>query len=310
MHSNPNCRAACEPSLFTEFLHSFDPTPPPPCKIRFVMKIHLLIQSTVAALALAFISNTPAQTAPPAPTPAKDPFAAGTAAAPAPAPAQAPAAQDESAESKNISLACEAFSLPIVKAGEIQRSGLTDAKLYDELVAAGKLERLLVVRTKSGQRVALNNVTEYRFPAEFAPPQIPGDFSKKTGEPNQMAPAVQLPIAVTAFDKVEVGDVIEVEPICSMDAKTVDFQISVSHVALAKRDKWGQGLAEEEQPQFESQKLNTNITASVGSPRFIGTLNAPFGNGLTTRAEQNIWFCFITAKLTENMAGAQKNDAR
>lgn len=90
----------------------------------------------------------------------------------------------------------------------------------------------------------------------------------------------------------------------AVDAKTVDFQIMVSHVALARREKWGKDITELEQPQFETQKLSTNFTASIGSPRLVGTLNPPFGNGVAARAEQNVWFCFVTPTIAQNNAPA------
>lgn len=206
----------------------------------------------------------------------------------------------------NISLAYEAFSLPIAKAGELQRKGLTDEELYKEFVSAGKLERLLVLRTKSGQRAILENVTEYRYPAEFSGPQLPGGVSSDKVPP----PLTPPPFGPTAFEKKDAGDTMECEPTLSLDAKSVDFQIAVTHVALARREKWGKGITELEQPQFESQKLSTNFTASIGSPRLIGTLNPPFGNGIAARAEQNVWFCFITPTIAQNNVAAPTKNTR
>ena len=269
------------------------------------MKTHTVIKSTVAALVLAFVPSIPAQTA--------ESSASGTTAESKAAPsAPAPAADPQAADlgTMNVSICYEAFSLPIAKAGELQRKGMTDEELYKELVSAGKLERLLVVRIKPGQRVAIDNVTQYKFPTEFSAPGVPGGVGDSPPEPNKLAPAVPLPLAPTAFEKIEVGDIMEAEPVLSPDAKSVDFQLMISHVAFAKREKWGQGLAELEQPQIELQKLSTNITASIGSPRFVGTLNPPFGNGLAARAEQNVWFCFITPGIAQNNAPAPTKAAR
>lgn len=268
------------------------------------MKTHHITKSIVAAFALTLVTNLHAQTpavpappAAPAAPAARDPFAAGKAAAPAPAPVTA--VQAESAEAVNISLAYEAFSLPLAKAGELQRKGISDAELYHELVASGKLERLLVLRTKSGQRAVLGNVTDYRFPTEFTQPQLAGDFAEgKPGDARKAEPKVPLPIAPTAFEESELGDSFEIEPTLWDEAKIVDIQFSMNHTALAGRDPWGQGLALVEQPRVETQKLNTSLCLTVGSPRFVGTLNPVFGNGVTPRAEQNVWFCFITATLT------------
>lgn len=262
------------------------------------MKTHTTLKLAVAALVLAFVSNLHAQTA----AGASESKTEAKAAKPAPAPAVDPNAADLGM--MNVSITYEAFSLTIAKAGELQRKGLSDEELYKELVSAGKLERLLVLRTKPGQRAVVENVTEYKFPTEFTQPQIP------CGNPGNVNVPTPLPVAPTAFEKRDLGDTIEAEPTLSEDAKSVDFQIAISHVALARREKWGKDITELEQPQLETQKLNTNFTASVGSPRFVGTLNPPFGNGAAARAEQNIWFCFITASVTQNNASPHKKSAR
>lgn len=263
------------------------------------MKTLTIIKLAVAMLALAFTPHTSGQTPTDTPkqnTTNKD----GNPATPVVAGGWA-----KNPESTNISLAYEAFSLPIAKAGELQRKGLTDEELYKEVVAAGKLERLLVVRTISGQRMVLQSQAEYKFPTEFTQPQIPCNIPERGNEPK-----IPLPIAPTAFEKRDVGDSMEIEPTLSTDAKSVEFQLSVSHEAFTKREKWGQGLAELEQPQFEVQKINSTITASVGIPRLVGTLNPPFGNGLSARTEQNVWFCFITATVAQNNAAPQKKPVR
>lgn len=320
------------------------------------MKTNTIIQSTIAALALAFIPNSPAQTpaasakdssaagkgaapapakslreeipllkrateaiAPPAPAGPRDPYATGKAAA-APAPDPVPAA--ESAENLNVSVAYEAFSLPVAKAGEIQRKGMSDSELYKELVTTGKLERMLVLRGKPGQRAVLENVTEYRFATEFTPaqagdavehPKAADDGAKKedfaTAANKAKVHRQGTPVTPTAFETRNVGDSLEVEPVLSPDAKIVDLNVSITHTALVGRDKWGQGISEVEQPQFETQKAVTNASLTIGSPFLIGTLNPVFGNGVTQRAEQNVWFCFITPTLTRASGDSAKKSA-
>jgi len=258
------------------------------------MKPHTIIQSTVAALMLAFTSNTSAQ------RPASSASAA-----------EAEARADK-LDSMNISFASEAISLPIAKAGELQRKGLTDAELYKQLLSTGKQERLLVLRTKSGQRTVLENVTEYRYPVDFnlSLHPIPQPFDRGAADEKKPVTAAPASLVPQAFEKRDVGDTMEAEPTLSPDAKVVNAQIVVSHVALAKKEKWGQGVGEFEQPQFETQRLSTNFTASVGSSRFIGTLNPPFGNGVAARAEQNVWFCFITTTIAPNNSPAPKKVTR
>jgi hypothetical protein len=252
------------------------------------MKIHTTLGITVAALALAFVGNVSAE-------------------APANASAeQKPESKALDVGSMNITICYEAFSLPIAKAGELQRKRMTDEELYKEVVKAGKIERLLVLRTKSGQRAVVESVTEHRYPSEFTDGcTLFHDLAKaKEGENGQKVIEVTKPnvwpIIPTSTEKRDVGDTLEIEPTVSDEGSGVNFQICVTHVAQSKREKWGKGLAEFEQPQYETQKLSTNAAASFKSPCFIGTLSPPFGNGLAARTEQKAWFCFITATAPKN----------
>lgn len=177
------------------------------------MKTHIPLKLIVAALALALIGNVSAQNSAPA------------------SPAHKAESKEPDLGFMNVSICYEAFSMPIAKAGELQRKGMTDEDLYKELVSTGKLERMLVLRTKSGQRAVVENVSEYKYPTEFTQPQIP------CGNPKNIQVPTPLPVAPTAFEKRDLGDTIEAEPTLSEDAKAVDFQIAISHVSLAKRDK-------------------------------------------------------------------------
>ncbi len=274
------------------------------CK-RFPMKTHPIVQSALAALAALVLACTPNLSAQTPVAAAPEQKAEAKGAKPAPTPTVDPHAAE--LDSMNISLAYEAFSLPIAKAGELQRKGMTDDELYKEVVAAGKLERLLILRTKSGQRAQLENATNYIYPTEFSPPQLAGSFmADKTPPP----PVPPIPATPTAFGNKEAGDTLEAEPTISKDLKSVDFQFQVSHVRFARREKWGQGLAELEQPLLETQKLTTNVSAAVGSPRLVGTLNPVFGNGLANRTDQHVWLCFITVTIAKDHAAPQKKSGR
>lgn len=278
------------------------------------MNTPAVLKFTIAALALLFISNIHGQT--PAPNPP-----AGRKGGESNPPGLGLPPEDAGRDATNISLAYEAFSLPLAKAAELQRKGLTDSALYTEVVGAGKLERFIVTRTKSNERTVVTCGTDYQHPTEFAPPTPPADPGDKRFDETRGARATSPrdvpsgsfpsnPTTPSAFSTTRLGDSLEIEPTLSPDGKVVDLSLSVSHSIFVRREKWGHGLAEVEQPQFESQKLNTNVTASIGSPRLIGTLNLPSGDGLATRAEQIIWFCFITPTLVPNNAPAPARAAK
>jgi len=268
------------------------------------MNTPAVIKLTAAALALAFIPNILGQ------TPASEPQAGrkGGESNP-PGLGLPPDPEDASRAATNISLAYEAFSLPLAKAAELQRKGLTDSALYTELLGAGKLERFFVVRMRAGILSVTTSGTDYRYPSDFSPLADPGDKrtdvtpgARATSPADMRASFPSNPATPTAFERMQLGDSLEIDPQVSADGKVVDLRVSVSYVAFVRREKWGHGPAEVEVPQFESQKLNIEVTASFGSPCLIGTLNLPSGDGLATRAEQIIWFCFNTPTLAPNNA--------
>ncbi len=282
------------------------------------MKTHTTLKLTVASLVLAFIPNVRGQT--PSPDPQTGRKGGESALQGRVSPIGLPP-EDVRKDATDISIAYEAFSLPLAKAAELRRKGLTDSNLYAELLAAGKLERLIVVQGKPNNRAVVTCGTDYLYPTEFSPPHPPADPGDKRPDEKRGVRATAPsdlpsgsfcanPTTPTAFEMRQLGDSVDIEPTLSPDDRTVDLQIVVSHVTFVGREKWGHGLGEIEQPQFESQKINTIVSAPIGSPRFIGTLSFPPGNGLVARAEQNVWFCFITPTLAPNKTAPQKKSAR
>ena len=275
------------------------------------MNTPAVIKFTVAALALAFVPNIHGQTPEPEPQAGRKGGESNPPGLGVPPAFTEP--DDAGRDATNISLAYEVFSLPLAKAAELQRKGLTDSALYTEVLGVGKLERFIVVRTKSNSRSVTTCGTDYLHPTEFEPPKTLADPGDKRSDETRGARATlptdvpsgsfpSNPATPTSFSTRQLGDSLEIEPTLSPDRKVVDIGLSVSHSVFVRREKWGHGLAEVEQPQFESQKLNTNVTASIGSPRLIGTLSLPSGDGLITRAEPIIWFCFITPTIAPNNA--------
>jgi hypothetical protein len=205
-----------------------------------------------------------------------------------------------------MSFTYEAFSLPIKEAGELQRKGLDDAALYD-IVCSGKQERLISVTTKSGQRCLVDLVSEYMYPTTYSVSE-PAPDDAPLGE----GAAVQKPkekrksgvLVPDDFETKNVGDSLELEAMYSPEARSIELNISVSHVYHTGDNNWAvgneNGLAKT--PTFDSRKINTVITIPANGRRFIGTLNPVFANGISGKDanKQDIWFCFIGSSITRD----------
>lgn len=89
------------------------------------------------------------------------------------------------------------------------------------------------VVTKSGQKASIRIVREFPYPTEFDPPQIPQQGAApitagglRVANPNSSGPVT--PATPTAFEKKELGVILEVEPNVSGDGRTVDVAVSPS----------------------------------------------------------------------------------
>lgn len=94
--------------------------------------------------------------------------------------------------------------------------------------------------TKSGQKAAIRVVREFPYPTEFDPPQIPQQVNSSSsgvallgpngvaisGQSTSSSGAPVVPSTPTAFEKKELGIVLEVEPNISGDGRTVELALS------------------------------------------------------------------------------------
>lgn len=279
--------------------------------------------STLSALAMLVLSQAPfASAQEPAPG-AKDPFVAQS----APARAEAPASADKG---PTLSLTYEVFSLPIAKAGELNRRGLSDPELYQELVQTAKLERLAVLRAQSGLEVKSDSAYKHRYATQFdyhfgettssdgedgAPSASGGDQKGNSakGKPQTAKNGTpKRPVyGPTAFDFRDTGDRIVLT--ASVEENRLQMQIKLEHTLLLGTSKITE--LEVEQPQFGELKMFADTSAEFGKPRLIGTLNPWFAKSSlvpmeTSRKEQDIWFCFITPHRLSDTPSGQGKAAR
>lgn len=78
------------------------------------------------------------------------------------------------------------------------------------------------VVTKSGQRASIVVVREFIYPTEFTPPQLPATGNGVTTNP------IVVPTSPTAFNKRDVGVILEVEPVVAADNKSIELNVAPS----------------------------------------------------------------------------------
>lgn len=173
----------------------------------------------------------------------------------------------------NLQMVVEIYALGQTDAAELMEtddSGEARRNRVLELVKAGKarFESLMSNVSKSGIRSTVEQVDEFRYPTKFDPSKTVGD-----------------PAFPTEFETRNVGEILEYEPVLSPDHRLCDLN---NVLTLVRFDGFHEYRARPQdapvaQPIFESSKITTAERVSVGSYRFLGTLNHPFKSAEATR---------------------------
>ncbi|MDB6070158.1 MAG: hypothetical protein JWL81_1329 [Verrucomicrobiales bacterium] len=192
----------------------------------------------------------------------------------------------------------EVFSLPQETSRTATRKFPKHSDLYDWLGAelekensTVKLERLMVLRVRGGQKSKLEEIDEYPTATGFSLPQIPQSFTLTAPAPpqnpeNQNPPAQSatpagptlpwpsVPPLPTNITFVKTGWTTEIELTFSEDGKVADLNLAPEFVGLLGLESHDPAGAVR-QPLFETSKLSAQIITQTGKPTLAGTLNPP-----------------------------------
>jgi hypothetical protein len=222
-----------------------------------------------------------------------------------------PNAQDYSAYGPaQVSFQFELFSLSLTDAAALMREPISDGerlKRVISMVGEGKArqERLVVTRTKSGQRMVAESIDEVRYANQWGIIDGSPENGKKDGKEtppasNGSTPKDQVSNSSIFASNVEtrnIGETIEIEPVIGPDGVTIDLNL-VPQVVRYAGERVLKSANPVEQPLFETQKVTTSLTLQAGKTMLLGTCNPPFGTGLSKDdAAHQIWLQFITPYL-------------
>lgn len=190
-----------------------------------------------------------------------------------------------------IHVEVQVFSMPRALAAEtvLNQPAKTDYEVVFKNVQAlvGDKKATLVatptLTTLSGQRAVVESILEHKYGTEFSAPQIPQTISapeppKKvtkttiiTEESGGSFPRTAA--TPTAFEKRDVGVMLEVEPTVNEALTEISIQMAVSHIALQGTVKFKvDNNGEIEQPEFYTKKISTNVLLKNGGVAFLGTI--------------------------------------
>lgn len=221
----------------------------------------------------------------------------------------------------NISVCYETFSVPLRLAAKLRREWKNDAGLYTRLTSASakdgvRQESFDVARCLSSQKVKVECITEELYPTEFEAPELPNTVGVAVSPPDTSNPApsaadvsktnpppagggsLPTPGTPTSFQTRNVGRTFEFEATMggSPANPVVDIRLVPEIISLVGKDAWGQGVSQAEMPRFETQRVNTSMTVSLGRPTLFGTMNRPPDSQADPDSANRVWFAFITVK--------------
>ncbi|MFZ2639972.1 MAG: hypothetical protein WA117_03210 [Verrucomicrobiia bacterium] len=197
----------------------------------------------------------------------------------------------------------ETFSLPAADADALLCKCRSDTDRYNEIVrrveaGQARIERLMVLRTISGQQAKTESTEEYTYPTEHgvsesAPASQGNPPGAKPPAPIQPRPVVGAP---GNFQTHNVGDTLTLTPqIGEAGLTQVNLLLEASRFAGCKGSDDGKGP---QQPSFEVQRIATGLAMKDGEPCLLGTFNPPFNNGVAMdQKEKRVWLAFLTVHL-------------
>lgn len=127
------------------------------------------------------------------------------------------------------------------------------------------------VVTRSGQRAKVESVTEWIYPTEFDPPEVPQELG---GQVSSTADIIT-PATPTAFETRNVGHTIEVDPVIAADGLTIDLNLAPELVIHLGHHSLGKAESQIEQPVFHTIKDSTSISLHTGTWAVLGIHNPP-----------------------------------
>lgn len=129
----------------------------------------------------------------------------------------------------------------------------------------------MAVTARSGERSKVESGSEFIYPTEFDPPEIP----HKVELVNQ-SKAPTTAVNPTGFETRHLGITLEVDPVIGADNFTISLSLAPEKVAIEGYTTWPNEevvpLFKERMPTFHTMKFTTSVTVTDGRYAFLGTL--------------------------------------
>jgi hypothetical protein len=136
----------------------------------------------------------------------------------------------------------------------------------------------MVCMARDRQKATAESITEFIYPTEYEPPELPSDAgSKGADEPTGPAPS--------AWDTRHLGSTLEVEPTLDEDTGAVDIRFVADVVRHVKNWVWLEwngkhGASHVQMPVFHALRCNQSVVVMPGQPLLAATLTPKGQDGM------------------------------
>jgi hypothetical protein len=194
-----------------------------------------------------------------------------------------------------------------------------------------RVESVVSLVTKSGQRAVTGGTHEVRYGTEYQPPgkassaettrrtstTRPGSDKTQRTQPVDPAKIIEMeetttvtrteanaettPGYATAFESRATGITVEMEPVLSPDGLSIDLNHVVTMTThLGALQTTGVAARYPAQPLFETRRITASQSLLAETHQLVGTFSPPGANGVNGRTDDGrTWLVFVRATSNE-----------
>jgi hypothetical protein len=187
---------------------------------------------------------------------------------------------------RSVRVHAEFIEIPLAtytKLTSNSRESSNDTDLREQcaqLIESGEAQMLeaLCVNALPAQTAASESLTEFIYPTERGPLELPNKIAAGARSPSPPIDWPSIPPVWTAFETKMTGPILEVEASLDEDHPFVDLRFTPTLVAFSKKIRWAtwrlsQSSFHFDLPMFYVLSVKTGITVMPGQPMFVAALS-------------------------------------
>jgi Flp pilus assembly secretin CpaC len=171
------------------------------------------------------------------------------------------------------------------------RSGANDQDLRDACTKLVEQNKATILETtsviaRSGQKASTESITEFIYPTEWKPYELPNQLEAPESDESPKALELIPQPTPTAFETRNLGTTLQVEPTLGEEGRIIDLRLDSELVFHAGNENWSQWVTKKgdgsiKMPTMYSIRLNTGLTMIDGQPCLVAVQSPKDDSGKT-----------------------------